>query len=188
MHVRVIGVGSCHGEDVAGLDVAEAVGARLLPPDVSVALCTRPMPDLLDALEDADVVVIVDAMRSGEPAGTVRRLRPDELARCRDVSCHGFDVSYALEVAKALGRLPQVVEIVGIEVDPPREPGPALAAAAHRAESMVLDLVKAFRGKDLKRVATVGAKDAPEPHPEPRAMRSVRPDEDPPPGVAQPRA
>ncbi len=115
MRIRVIGVGSEQGEDSAGLTVANRLRWVSLPANVDVVACHRPGLDLLDEMCGADAVVIVDAMQSGRPAGTVRRIPLDSLQSQRGFSSHDLSVAEALELAKALGRLPHRVEIVGIE-------------------------------------------------------------------------
>lgn len=119
MRIRVIGVGSDWRDDDAGLRVARALAAGPLPPQVAVACCERPLPDLLDALEGADAVILVDAMRSGAAPGSVRRLSREELATRPAASSHGFGVARALSLAEVLhGGLPRL-SIVGIEAGPP---------------------------------------------------------------------
>jgi hydrogenase maturation protease len=72
----------------------------------------------LDELAGCERLIVVDACRSGDAVGTVRRLRwPDpRIARQHGHSSHGVSVCEALELAERLEQLPPVVEIVGIEV------------------------------------------------------------------------
>ncbi|MGA7216092.1 MAG: hydrogenase maturation protease [Terrimicrobiaceae bacterium] len=73
---------------------------------------------LMDAWNDADFVVLVDAVESGGLPGTIRRMDarttgiPSELFHC---SAHGFGVSEAIELARALKRLPARLIVYGIE-------------------------------------------------------------------------
>jgi hydrogenase maturation protease len=73
---------------------------------------------LMDAWKDADFVVLVDAVESGGLPGTIRRMDaratgiPSELFHC---SAHGFGVSEAIELARALKRLPAHLIVYGIE-------------------------------------------------------------------------
>jgi hydrogenase maturation protease len=115
VRIRVIGVGTRRGDDAAGLVVAEALAAGALPPHVVVRTCERPGADLLDALEGADAVVIIDATHSGRAPGTVRRVEPEEMARAQTLSSHALGVREVLALAEALGRRPPRVELVGIE-------------------------------------------------------------------------
>jgi hydrogenase maturation protease len=112
--VMVIGVGNAwRGDDAAGLLVARrlrgAVEAREHEGD-----CTG----LVEAWTGAGHVVVVDAAASGAPPGTVRRF--DALlaplpARSLRSSTHAFGVADAVELARALGRLPARLEVCAIE-------------------------------------------------------------------------
>lgn len=108
--MRVVGIGNRYRhDDAVGLIVAERVGGTLLEGE-PVAL--------LDAWEGADAVVVVDAVASGAAPGTVHRLDavaeplPPELFAA---STHHLGVADAVELARALGRLPKRLVVIGIE-------------------------------------------------------------------------
>jgi hydrogenase maturation protease len=131
VHLRVIGIGSPHGDDAVGLAVAERLAGQGVPTGVEVLGRSRPGLDLLDDLRGVDGVVLVDAMRSGAPPGTVRAVDPAALAAIQGSSSHGFGVAEALALASALGvRLPEL-RVVGIEVGP--RGGAALSSVAQAA-------------------------------------------------------
>jgi hydrogenase maturation protease len=73
---------------------------------------------LVEAWRGHDHAVVVDAAASGAPPGTVRRFEahagplPASLLRS---STHAFGVAEAIELARALGRLPARLEIYAIE-------------------------------------------------------------------------
>jgi hydrogenase maturation protease len=73
---------------------------------------------LIDWWRGCDRLIVVDAMQSGAPAGTVRRVAahdeplPPELAR---PSTHLIGVAEAIELARVLGRLPERVDVYAIE-------------------------------------------------------------------------
>lgn len=147
MRVRVIGVGSGFGDDAAGLAVADRLAGCERPALVTVARCERPLPDLLDALDGVDAIVLVDATRGGGPAGTVRRLQAGEIAGAAPASSHGFGVARALALARALGSAVARVEWIGIEVggvrpgDPlSREVEAALPGAAAAALALACEI------------------------------------------------
>jgi hydrogenase maturation protease len=107
----VIGLGNpFRGDDAAGLAVARALG------DDPRALVHEGEPiDLLDRWEGAGEVIVVDAARSGAAPGTVHRL--DGLAEpvAAGGSTHAFGLAETLALARALGRAPARVEVIGIE-------------------------------------------------------------------------
>jgi hydrogenase maturation protease len=94
---------------------------------------TTAQPDvaLLDALENCDTAIIVDAVSSGAGPGTVhRRLWEPGTLDGRGVertSSHGFGVRELLDLALALDQLPERVILWGIETGS-REPGQGLSA------------------------------------------------------------
>jgi hydrogenase maturation protease len=73
---------------------------------------------LLDDWQGADAVVVIDATSSGCEPGTIQRYAahdrplPSVFARS---STHSFGVAEAVELARALGRLPARVVVFGIE-------------------------------------------------------------------------
>ena len=111
-----IGVeGRC--DDAAGVRAARLVRA-LLWPQARVAECAGGATALLEAWRGEPAVVVVDAMSSGSPAGTVRRLdaSSDPLrAELFRGSTHGLGLAEAVELARSLGQLPASLVIFGIE-------------------------------------------------------------------------
>ncbi len=74
---------------------------------------------LLDVWEGAEAVVLVDAIRSGAAPGTIHRVDATATAipeRLRgSSSTHAVGVGEAIELARALGRLPKTVLLFGVE-------------------------------------------------------------------------
>lgn len=118
MAVLVIGVGNFQrGDDGAGLLVAQALIAKHLP-SVTVEESSGEIASIVELLQTATDVVIVDAMRSGKPAGTA--LWIDPLLAASDAgttisSTHGFGVAQAIELLRAMDKLPKKIRILGIE-------------------------------------------------------------------------
>jgi hydrogenase maturation protease len=114
----VIGVGNTlRGDDAVGLAVLERLRGRV-PADVQVVECEQEPSRLLDAWGGADVAFVVDACASGEAPGTIHRFDAgdDPLpARVFRSSTHAFGVGDAVELARALDRLPRRVVVFGVE-------------------------------------------------------------------------
>ena len=114
----VIGVGNAwRGDDGAGLAVARRL-AELSPAGVEVHEIEGDATALMDVWSGADRVVIVDAAQSGASPGTVRRFDVHAAAlpaRLLRTSTHAFGVTDAIELARALGRLPAAVDVYAIE-------------------------------------------------------------------------
>jgi hydrogenase maturation protease len=136
--LRLIGVGNrWRGDDAAGLVVAARVRARL-PRGIAVIEDRGEPLELIEACEGAQAAWLVDAVCSGAPPGTLHRFDAGERALPAGlfrVSTHRFGLADALELARALGRLPPRVVVYGIEGSrfaPGRPMSPAVAAAVER--------------------------------------------------------
>lgn len=132
MSTLVVGVGSPHGDDRAGWKLVELLAPHL-PTDVRAITLVEPLR-LLDELAGVERLILVDACRSGMPAGSIVRLTwPDPTFATRHShSTHGFSVAAVLALADQLGRLPPVVVAHGIEASTDgalEEISPAVARA-----------------------------------------------------------
>lgn len=114
----VVGVGNAYrGDDGAGLAVAERVRDRV-PDGVEVVTCEQEASRVIDAIEGRDAAVLVDASSSGAPAGTIHRFDASAgpvPAQSFRSSTHAFGVGEAVELARALGKLPGMVVVYGVE-------------------------------------------------------------------------
>lgn len=139
MRAVVIGVGNRYRrDDAAGLDVVARISADDRP-DVGVFEHDGEPAGLLDLWSDADVAYVVDAVRSGDPAGTVHRIEVGDGAvpdRPRRDSTHAIGLGDAVELARALGRLPDRLVMIGIEGSD-FDAGEGLSADVVRASSRV---------------------------------------------------
>jgi hydrogenase maturation protease len=107
----VIGLGNAfRGDDAAGLAVARALGD-----DPRVLVHEGEPIDLLDCWDGAGEVIVIDAARSGAAPGTVHHL--DGLAEpvAAGGSTHAFGLAETVALARALGRAPARLSVVGIE-------------------------------------------------------------------------
>jgi len=113
----VIGVGNAYrGDDAVGLAVAERV-RDAVPNDVVVLECEQEPTRLVDAWDGADVAVVVDACAGDDAPGTVHRFDAGDgplPARVFRSSTHAFGVGDAVELSRALGRLPARLVVYGI--------------------------------------------------------------------------
>ncbi len=142
--IRIIGIGSPFGDDAAGLEVARIL-ADAPPPNCEVIVADRPAASLIELIQDADAVILLDAVRSGTPPGTLHELTFEEVGRCRAafISTHGLGVAAAIELARKLGRAPALGRILGIEIAaaPARYPHP-LSGDARRSVRRALERVE----------------------------------------------
>jgi hydrogenase maturation protease len=112
MEPIIIGIGNRdRGDDGAGFAVAQGLAGRTTHVVDAGAL------DLFELWTQDDDVVVVDAMRSGAAPGTVRTfdVRDDPLPEETFASTHSFGPAAGIELARALGRMPASLEVIGIE-------------------------------------------------------------------------
>jgi len=101
------------GDDAAGILAAERLRALGLRAEV----CSGEPSELMEAWAGADDVVVIDAVVSGAPAGTVHvwdGQRPSSFATSAG-STHGLGIAQAIELSRALDRLPSRLRVYGIE-------------------------------------------------------------------------
>jgi hydrogenase maturation protease len=161
--VRVVGCGSPDGgDDAAGLRVAELLEPRFEREGAVEVVRAPAGAHLLDLMEDADAVVVVDAVRTygaSRTPGTIVRLEPgaeggpeaSAVEPAGSLSSHGFGVAEALAMARVLGRAARVVlfgvEAGGTEVGAPATP------AVERAIPLLAEMVRTEVGLLREEVA-----------------------------------
>lgn len=113
----VIGVGNPYrGDDAVGVVIARRV--RELAPGVRVLEEAAEPLELMDTWAGADRVILVDAVVSGTTPGTIHRFEPvgEPLpAQLFRYSTHAFSVAEAIELARAMERLPPELVLYGVE-------------------------------------------------------------------------
>jgi hydrogenase maturation protease len=167
--VVVAGFGSEYRhDDGVGVEVAARLSGLTGVRDVG------PVADPLDLLgrwDDADLAVVVDALRSGDVPGTLRSIElpagggatprehaadgvPPSSADVRlpggppATSTHGIGLAGVIRLARAVGRAPGRVVVVGIEGDDFSQGiglSPAVAAAVPRAVALVTRIIEEER-------------------------------------------
>ena len=100
------------GDDAVGLEIGRRLdGVRVI---VTESEPTR----LIEEWEGADPLVLVDAARSGGRPGTIHRIdlaREELPAALFRGSTHHFSLADTVELARALGRLPERSFVVAVE-------------------------------------------------------------------------
>jgi hydrogenase maturation protease len=116
--LKIVCVGNpWRGDDAVGLEVAHRLEGTL-PAGVELSEREGEPTALIDAWEGAELLWLVDAVSSGAEAGTVHRLDasahelPATLFRG---STHHIGLAEAVELARALGRLPRQTVVFGVE-------------------------------------------------------------------------
>jgi hydrogenase maturation protease len=114
----IIGLGNEYrGDDAVGLVVARRL-KEAAPQPVQVLEESGDGAALMESWQGAATVILIDAVQSGAKPGTLHRLD----ARAQPItkkffrfSTHAFGVAEAVELARALGRLPSRLIVYGVE-------------------------------------------------------------------------
>jgi hydrogenase maturation protease len=143
----LIGVGNQYRtDDAAGLMVVRSLKNQA-PAFLEIIEESGEGASLMERWRGANGVIMVDAVSSGAPPGTIHRLDARRQAIPIDFfsySTHAFSVAEAVEMARVLDQLPPKMIIYGIEggsFEFGTSPSPALEAAVSQViESILKDL------------------------------------------------
>ena len=116
--ILIVGIGHPdRGDDAVGRVVAARLRERQ-PPNVMVAETHGEAAALLDLIAGQDDVIIVDAGLSGGEPGSIHRLDAVAAPLPRPMfatSSHAIGLAESIELARALGTLPQRCIVFAIE-------------------------------------------------------------------------
>jgi hydrogenase maturation protease len=143
----LVGIGNeLRGDDGVGPYIVRRLQASGLQ-GVDYLLLGADVTALTEALGTTRHAYVFDALHSGAPAGTVRRIDalseelPKELAPC---STHGFALADVFKLADFLGNLPETLAVFGVEGEV-FEVGQGLSAPVRAAAAgIVCDLARDF--------------------------------------------
>jgi hydrogenase maturation protease len=155
MRILIIGLGNpLVTDDSVGLRVIEQLKPQLADrADVEVAEDYWGGLRLMERMIGFDRAIVVDAIQTGAPAGTIHQLTPDGIPTQRSVSAHDVNLSTALEFGRQAGaHLPanDQIRLVGIEAADTLTFGeqctPLVQAAIPQAVHAVLKTLDALSG------------------------------------------
>ena len=151
----VVGLGAPdRGDDAVGAAVVRAVAVLDLP-GVQVIEHEDPTA-LIDLWSRCDLCVVVDAVVSGQAPGTVHVLETGRDAEPLPSSgwavtgrggTHAFGIASAVELARAMDRLPPRLVVVGVEATGFEHGAPLTAPVAHAVDRAVAVVLTALRGE-----------------------------------------
>src|SRR5512136_288023 len=132
MRTLILGIGNlllC--DEGVGVHVARALQREELPSHVITLEVGTAFLDALPEIEQADRIIIVDAMQADEAPGTIYRVPFEDCVKPQYVaSLHGFDLSRVIYLA---GReTPPEAVVIGVEparIDWGTEPSPVIQQA-----------------------------------------------------------
>ncbi|MBW0014507.1 hydrogenase maturation protease [Mycobacterium sp.] len=116
--VVVVGLGNSYRKD-DGVGAAAAAALHLLAlPHVRVVTGIAEPTELLEVWSGARLVVVIDGAAATPPTpGRVRRCQlSDVVCGPGKLSCHRVDIGPALELGKVLGRVPDDLVVITVDV------------------------------------------------------------------------
>jgi hydrogenase maturation protease len=155
MKTLIIGLGNpLVTDDSVGLRVVQSLGPLLADrPAVEVAEDYWGGLRLMERMIGFDRAIVIDAICTGAPPGTIHLLTPEGLSTQRSASAHDVNLSTALEFGRqAEAHLPENrhIRLVGIEAEDILNFGehctPAVEAAIPRAVETVLQVLATLTG------------------------------------------
>ncbi len=114
--IRVIGVGSPLGDDAAGLEAAREL-AKSPPAGCEIIVADRPGVGLIELMDGAGTVILIDAASFGSPPATIHDLDLSDIDAVDGgfFSSHDLGLVATLNLARTLGRAPSRGRIIAIE-------------------------------------------------------------------------
>lgn len=142
--VTVIGIGSPYGDDQLGWQVVERLQNLSTATNIATLIRDRPGTRLLEDLGGCHHAVLVDAVCSDAPAGTLHCLDVKGLEAIPIMtSSHGLGLAETLCLGRILGILPAEILLYGIAIEPGQREyfqaplSPPVAAAAERLSRLL---------------------------------------------------
>ena len=146
MQTRIICLGNeLVRDDGIGIRVGRVLAHLSLPPGAHVELAPHLGWNLLDAVADADRVILVDAMSTGQPPGTCVSIEGRAIERysAGAAASHTLSIAELMELALRLApdRAPASLHFVGIEGVAFEEYGTELTPAVKGAIPVAVEAV-----------------------------------------------
>ncbi len=141
--ILIVGIGNRYrGDDVFGCLVASALASRV-GRDVQCLEHDGEPAALMDCWQDKTRVMLIDAVSSGAGPGTIfqfdlaRQALPETFNL---YSTHAFGVPQAVELARALDKLPPEIHFIGVE-GACFDAGEGLSSELAEAKGVVIDKI-----------------------------------------------
>ena len=159
MRIKLLGIGqSMRGDDEVGLIIVQRWikdhGAAYSE-TVEAEVLESPGITLLSAIAGLDAAVLVDAVRSGAPPGTLHKLAEEDLASFTEGtgSAHGWGTAETLSLGRQLipEDMPERIVIIGVEAvqfELGEGLSPAVRASVPKALKMINEILRDLQKKN----------------------------------------
>lgn len=116
--LKIVAIGSPFGDDQLGWEIAHRLTSHI-PDAYPIVTLDRPGMTLISHFSDASVVLIIDAIQSDAPPGTIHWLSGEDIPKVHQQpsSSHDIGVKEIYQLSKTLSLLPNQLDVCGIECD-----------------------------------------------------------------------
>ena len=152
--IKILGIGqSMRGDDEVGLEIVRRwLDSHItdFPVSIEAEILESPGLTLLGEIAGQDAAILVDAVQSGAPPGTLHQLSEDDLINFGEGtgSAHGWGAAETLSLGRQLNPedLPEKIILIGVEAVQ-FELGEGLSPAVKGAIPKAVDLINKILGK-----------------------------------------
>jgi len=152
--IKILGIGqSMRGDDEVGLEIVQRWLDSYIadfPDSIDAAILESPGLTLLGEIAGQDAAILVDAVQSGAPPGTLHQLSEDDLLNFGEGtgSAHGWGAAETLSLGRKLAPedLPEKIILIGVEAVQ-FELGEGLSPAVRGAIPKAVDMINRVLGK-----------------------------------------
>ncbi len=122
MEILILGIGNVlMGDEGAGVHAIRLLAEKKWPPGVRVLDGGTGSFTLLEPMQNAEHIIMIDATIDGQPAGTVTRLQPRFSGDYpRALTAHDIGLKDLLDSFYLLGKTPRVT-LFAVSIEPLRE-------------------------------------------------------------------
>jgi hydrogenase maturation protease len=149
MKILVLGIGNLILQDEGvGIQAIQQLEAQFeIPPEIEVLDGGTSGMELLTPISDAEQIIILDAVKTGKPAGTIVRLDNQEIPTFfrTKVSPHQVGLADVLAAATLTDSMPRNLVLFGVEpleIDLGMELSAPVAEQMPRLVQMIVDELK----------------------------------------------
>ena len=155
MRIKILGIGqSMRGDDEVGLEIVrrwqKSHGADYPQYPIEAETAESPGLTLLGHIAGLDAAILVDAVQSGAPAGTIHKLIEEDLLDfgAGTGSAHGWGAAETLSLGRQLAPedLPEKIFIIGVEAVQ-FELGEGLSPAVRNAIPEAVEMINVILGE-----------------------------------------
>jgi hydrogenase maturation protease len=121
--IKVLGIGSPFGDDQVGWKAIEILRQRdtfqrYIPRFLHMESYDRPGVRLLELMQGAKIIFLIDAVVTGNAIGTLYRFQNKEIEELKCLlSTHDIGVAQTLQLGRVLDQLPDNIIFYGIEIN-----------------------------------------------------------------------